>query len=218
MMTREQTISILMIIQAAYPNYRAPDKTVTVNIWFEMLKDYTRDQVEAAVKAYIQSDTSGFAPSIGQVIDKLQLFRDSHDPADRNETAVWDMVYKAICNSIYHAEEEFDKFPEIVKKVIASPGQLREWGRMDIDTVNSVVASNFMRTYRAEYTRDREIRKLSPNLRRMAAGLQDGGQEYQRRIGTEEPMHDIRDQYTTEQLEERSRRFADEARRRVISG
>lgn len=209
-MTREQTISILMIIQAAYPNYRAQDKTVAVNIWFEMLRDYTRDQVEAAVKAYIQSDTSGFAPSIGQVIDKLQLFRDSNDSEERNENAVWDMVYKAICNSNYHAEEEFDKFPEIVKKVIASPGQLREWGRMDIDTVNSVVASNFMRTYRAECTREREIRKLSPNLRRMVAGLKDGGQARQR-IGTEEPMCDAREGYITEQLEERSRRFADEA-------
>ena len=32
-MTREETIKALMTIQAAYPNYKPPDKTVTVNTW-----------------------------------------------------------------------------------------------------------------------------------------------------------------------------------------
>ena len=49
-MTRDETIEILMVVQAAYPNYKPHDKTVTVNLWYEMLLDYSYQQVGAAVK------------------------------------------------------------------------------------------------------------------------------------------------------------------------
>ena len=62
-----------MMVQAAFPNYKPPDKTVAVNTWFLMLSDYPYQQVQMALKAYIATDTSGFAPSIGQIIDKMQM-------------------------------------------------------------------------------------------------------------------------------------------------
>lgn len=37
-------------------------------------------------------------------------------------------------------------------------------------------------------------------------------------IEENKPVYDVRNDYTEEQLEERSRRFADEARRRVLGG
>ena len=52
-MDREETIKVLMTIQAAYPNYKPPDKSITVNLWSRMLRDYTYQQVEAAVDAVL---------------------------------------------------------------------------------------------------------------------------------------------------------------------
>lgn len=166
-MTRDETIKILMVIQAAYPNYKPQDKTVAVNVWTEMLSDIPYEQVSTAVKAYIQTDTSGFAPSIGDVREKVRdIFSKEND---LNETAAWSIVWKAICNSGYHAEEEFAKLPPVIQRSVHSPAQLREWALMeDIDgNTISVLQSNFQRTFRAEKQRGKERDKLSPEILRL---------------------------------------------------
>lgn len=71
-MTREDVIKLLMMVQAAYPNYKPPDKTVTVNMWHEMLKECDETSVMMGLKEFIKTDTSGFAPSIGQIISKME--------------------------------------------------------------------------------------------------------------------------------------------------
>lgn len=163
-MTREETVKILMIIQAAYPNYKPQDKTIAVNVWFEMLGDIPYEQVSTAIKAYIQTDKSGFAPSIGDIRDKVQsIFSDTQE---LNETSAWSMVWKAICNSGYHAEEEFAKLPPVIQKAVHSPAQLREWAlleNIDGKTI-TVLQSDFQRTFRAELQRERERGKLSTDV------------------------------------------------------
>ena len=170
-MTRDETIKILMVIQAAYPNYKPPDKTVAVNVWAEMLSDIPYEKVSAAVKLYIQTDTSGFAPSVGDVRERVCDIFAKED--DLNETAAWSVVWKAICNSGYHAEEEFAKLPQVVQRAVHSPAQLREWALMqDIDgNTISVLQSNFQRAFRAEQQRERERNKLSPDVLKLMRPL-----------------------------------------------
>lgn len=164
-MTRDETKKILMVVQAAYPNFNPPDRTVTINTWHRFLEDYTYSQVDAAICTYIRSDTSGFPPDIGKVIDRLQML---FCPDGPNEMEAWRLVYKAICNSYYHAEEEFEKLPGAVQKAVVSPGQLREWSQMRVDVINSVIQSHFVRSYRAEAEREMELQKLSPDLLKLA--------------------------------------------------
>ena len=170
-MTRDETIKILMVIQAAYPNYKPQDKTIAVNVWMEMLLDISYEQVSTAVKAYIQTDTSGFAPSVGDIREKARaIFSEDNDI---NETAAWSMVWKAICNSGYHAEEEFSKLPPVIQRSVHSPAQLREWAlleNVDGNTI-SVLQSNFQRTFRAEQQRERERNKLSPDVLKLMRPL-----------------------------------------------
>lgn len=164
-MTREETIKILMVVQAAYPNYKPPDKTVTVNFWYEMLSDYSYQQIEAAVKAFIRTDNRGFAPSIGDIMDKIQLL---FGDAQLNEVEAWELVWKAICNSGYHSEEEFEKLPELAKKSVGSPSQLRQWALSNVDDKTiSYWKTDFQRLYRTFQQREREINKLSPELAQM---------------------------------------------------
>ena len=47
----------------------------------------------------------------------------------------------------------------------------KEWAAMDVDTVQSVVASNFMRNYRATQQREKEISLLPQNVQEMLAGV-----------------------------------------------
>lgn len=163
-MTRDETIKILMAIQAAYPNYRPQDKTVAVNVWAEMLSDIPYEQVSIAVKAYIQTDTSGFAPSVGDIREKVRDIFSKKD--DLNETAAWSLVMKAIRRSTYYSEEEFAKLPPVVRRAVASPKQLREWATLeDVDgKAMTVIQANFQRTFRMEQKREQERNKLSPDI------------------------------------------------------
>lgn len=161
--TRDETINILMSIQAAYPSFRVPDKTVAVNTWYSLLGEYEYSQVSAALKKYIQTNKSSFAPSIGQIIDSIS---EIYSKDDENEMEAWMLVQKAIRNSTYHADEEFDKLPRIIQKAVSHPRQLQEWAMMEnVDgRAWNVMQSNFMRTYRAEVEKEKEMRKLSPDL------------------------------------------------------
>lgn len=163
-MTREETIKALMTIQAAYPNYKPPDKTVTVNTWHMMLEEYTYEQVISAIKAYISTDNTGFAPCIGQIIDKIQVIT---TPQELNEMEAWALVSKALRNGYYGAQEEFDKLPPNVQKAVGSPDNLRNWSQTDSGSVENVIQSNFMRSYRTIVARQAEVAKMPQDIKQL---------------------------------------------------
>ena len=163
-MTRDETIELLMMVQAAFPNYKPPDKTVAVNTWFLMLADYPYQQVQMALKAYIATDTSGFAPSIGQIIDKMQMIN-SH--AEQNEMEAWSLVSKALRNGNYKSREEFEKLPDLVKEAVGSPENIHNWAQADIKSIESVIQSNFIKSYRLVVNRQKEIQKLPKEIKAM---------------------------------------------------
>ncbi len=162
-MTREETIQLLMTIQAAFPNYKVPDKTVTVNIWMNMLENYDSSLVMASLKSYIATDKTGFAPSIGQIIDKAHTLAKLNGNSELTETEAWSLVSKALRNGVYNSESEFNKLPESVQKAVGSHEMLRVWAT-DENFNESVVSSNFMRSYKSVMNRKTEIEKLPASV------------------------------------------------------
>ena len=82
-----------------------------------------------------------------------------------SEMAAWSLVSKALRRSLYYADEEYAKLPDVVQKAVGSPEMLRSWAETDMKSIENVVQSNFMRTYRQELTRARELRKIPANVR-----------------------------------------------------
>ena len=160
MLKREETVKIIRIICDCYPNYKPNNLTETVDVWNMMLSDYTYEQISLALKAYILADTNGFAPSIGQLVDRVNTF--SH-PQELNELEAWSLVYKAIRNSGYNSEYEFSLLPDMVRKAIGTPNQLRTWA-MDENFNEQVVSSHFVRCYRSEVAKDKDFRKMPANI------------------------------------------------------
>ena len=118
--------------------------------------------VSAAAKAYINADTKGFPPSIGQIREKINLLT---QPRSMTEQDAWNRIRRAVSNSGYHAVDEFEALPPILKQMVGSPNQLREWGMMDADELQTVVASNFMRSYRVREKNEREIEALPASVK-----------------------------------------------------
>ena len=161
-MTRDEIIKLLMVIQSAYPNFKPPDKTVAVDTWYTMLKDMDYNVVQIGLRGYITSDTSGFAPSIGQLINTIYTIQ---NPQELNEMEAWALVSKALRNGYYGAVDEFYKLPPLVQKAVGSPDNLRNWSQTDTNSIENVVQSNFMRSYRLVVNRENEIKKMPADVR-----------------------------------------------------
>lgn len=154
---------IIASMMASFPNYNPDDVDITAETWSKMLSDYTYEQISVALKSYILSDKSGFAPSIGQLVDKVHTIT---TPQHLNEMEAWSLVSKAIRNSGYHSVEEFAKLPPLVQKAVGQPEQLRTWA-IDEDYSEEVVSSHFVRCYRSELERANEISKMPVEAKRM---------------------------------------------------
>lgn len=174
-MERSDVLKIMAILRGTYPQfYRGIDRKEaedTVNLWLDMFRNENPALVGAAVKSVIEGDEKGFPPTIGQVKAKMRLITSSDE---MTEADAWQMVARAIRNGLYGAKEEFEKFPPTVRRIVGSPNMLREWAMMDTDTVHSVVASNFQRSYRTISEREREIAKLPADVKALVGRLSDG--------------------------------------------
>lgn len=163
-MTREETVKIIRIICGSFPNFKPSDLSETVDIWNMMLDEYTYNQIAGALKSYILSDSTGFAPSIGQLIAKVKTIE---EPAQLNETEAWGLVSKAIRNGYYGAVEEFSKLPPLVQKAVGTPDNLRNWSQTNLESIETVIQSNFLRAYRVESQRAAEISKMPSDIKTM---------------------------------------------------
>lgn len=179
-MTYDETLTIMSVLKAAYPNYykdmRRSDADAIVSLWVEMFKDDPVEIVAVAVKAHIATDKKGFPPHIGAIKEAIVKLKTSDE---MTELEAWALVNKATQNSTWNAKEEFDKLPPVIQRLVGSPNQLREWAMMDSATVNSVVASNFQRSYKARAANEREVLALPQDVRQtmevLAAGMQMPG-------------------------------------------
>lgn len=164
-MTAQETANIMTILHVAYPRYYADttdeDKKAALQLWSVMFADYEYDVVAAAVKAVIA--TNKFPPTVADINEKLRLLTASQK---MSELEAWDKVRRAICNSSYNSQEEFNNLPDECKVIIHSPHQLRAWAQISEHELNTVVASNFMRDFRNSEDRRREKEMLPESVKK----------------------------------------------------
>lgn len=168
-MTRQETSKIMRIITAAYPDFYKScseiEKMEALALWAEMFKDYPAKVVAYATKAFIAEDKKGFPPRIGQIMERVRML--TEEPQMSAEEA-WELVYRALCRSGWHAEEEFAKLPPNVQKVVRTPGQLQAWG-LDPQFNAGVESSNFKRAYNNVLEREKRLNALPEDIKAFIA-------------------------------------------------
>lgn len=197
-MTREDTIKILAVLRGAYPAFyrdiTKQEAESTIALWMSMFDEEPYELVGAAVKAFISGDSKGFPPAIGQIKERI---RQITQPEEMTEQEAWALVSKALRNSTYGSEEEFAKLPPEVQAVVHDPGQLRQWAMSPADEVETVIASNFMRSFRVKQKTTKEYMALPTEVKRLmiSAGFRGdpterglvrlfGGERDVQRLGT----------------------------------
>lgn len=174
-MTADETAKILATLKAAFPHsfkdLTRKDADAMVDLWAMMFAAESYAEVNAAIAALISTRTVGYSPTVGEVKEKLNSLRSAKALSEQD---AWALVSKACSNGLYGYKKEFEKLPPEVQSAVGAPEQLREWAKMDVETVQSVVASNFMRAYRANQAREKEMSMLPPDIRKMISGVAGG--------------------------------------------
>ena len=187
-MTKDECKQLYLRICATYPNFKPDNIEFSFGVWYEMLESYDYQAMLISLKAYVASDTSGFAPSIGQLIAKMNEIKSQIEGTDLNEMQAWGLVSGALRDSLYHAKERFDELPESVKKAVGSPETLRAWAIGDNYNEN-VAQSHFISTYRSVKEQEKKFKALPQNIQNLITktmntqgSIEDNGKTEVKRI------------------------------------
>ena len=159
-------------IKTYFPRDNVLPTEKAMQLWYSELKDIPYQLAYTALRKYVS--TNKFAPTIADIREQVAELNNQNEE-ELNETAAWSIAWKAICNSGYHAEEEFAKLPPVIQRTVHSPAQLREWAlleNIDGKTI-TVLQSDFQRAFRIEQQQDRERNKLSPDVLRLMQPIND---------------------------------------------
>ena len=167
-MTMDETIGLLGIMKIAYPNFyknlSGEEAKQASILWFQMFENDNSKVVTEAVKALIC--TLKYPPTIADVKEKMRIITKQQD---LTEMEAWNRVKVAI--KYYTAGEEFEKLPSLLKRLVGSAGQLREWSQMDAEHVETVVKSNFMRSYTARVKADEQLEILPESTKELISSI-----------------------------------------------
>lgn len=158
-MNRTEILKVMAILEVSYPNWVAKldteKKQVMVSLWSELFSEDDGNIIANAIKAIIISDTNPFPPTIA--IIKQKAYDLTHSQT-LSEMEAWNIVMLALRNCGRNSESEYEKLPKVIQ-AITTPQQLKEWALMDSEQVNTVVSSNFMRSYRSreKYVQQNEL-------------------------------------------------------------
>ena len=143
-MNRKDITKIIMMLKISYPyafkEMNEQEVESMVNLYQEMFKEYTYEEVSKAITNII--NTSEYMPTIATI--KSKIYEIKHLEGESN-AELWDKFLSAIRNGSYHAEEEFEKLPPLVKAYVRNPRQLQEYAIMDSDVIHSVVKGQFLK-------------------------------------------------------------------------
>lgn len=162
-MTREEIRDFLAMVQATYPNYNPLNRTAAVNAWTIALEEHSKSDIALAFKVYMKTNTSGFAPTPGQIIEKVHFLS---APQELNEMEAWALVSRAIRNSTYNFDYEFSKLPPLVQRAVGLPSQLQTWA-LDENYNEQIVSSHFIKCYREQATRQKDIAKMPERIKQL---------------------------------------------------
>lgn len=169
-MKKTEIAQLLSLIEAEYPqSFRGlseEQRNLKLGLWEKEFENDEAMVVYAAVRTLMRSGRE-FAPTSGQIREKMTDFSDVNT---LDEQQAWALVAKACSNGSYGYRTEFEKLPPTVQKAVGRAEQLRDWAAIDVDTLQTVIASNFMRSYRTALVREKEMSRIPSEVRARITG------------------------------------------------
>nr|DAX53231.1 MAG TPA: replisome organizer [Caudoviricetes sp.] len=167
-MTAQEASGFLSKLALAYPaqyaRLGAAELKGQIELWSGTMEGYSLEQAVVGLRVFLRGDTRGFAPVPGQVIDCIERVQRPAEDGYTNTECI-SLIRRAIGDALYHAEEAFERLPELCKRAVGTPRNLTEWAQLDTSVVETVISSQIIRALEATRVRMREDAKLPPSVR-----------------------------------------------------
>lgn len=165
-MTKEDTIKILSILKASYPNFykelTKQEAETTINLYTEMFSNTEANLVATAIKELIQHQS--YPPTIADIKNKIDELT---QPYEETESELWEIYKKIIQSGYYGDRTEFDALPEAIKSYLGNnPNRINELGMMESSTFNSVEKGIFLKQIKVIKERAKSIRMMLPETKK----------------------------------------------------
>lgn len=150
-----------------------PNTKIGMEVWFNELKEFDYNILSRGLRDYAR--TNQFPPRLCNFIDFGMA---ANEPEYPEPEQAWSILYKAICNSGYHAEEEFTKLPKYLQEAAGSPWNLKAMAATDEETLNRTDKINFLISYKTiikHYKENsRKTAATQSNVQKLNAGSDRG--------------------------------------------
>ena len=162
-MEREEVKKLLMTLDVTYSNFKLDPATLsfTVDSWLMFLGAYDTNEIMVALKTFINTSNSPFAPAPSELIG---LINTPNELAEIEGAKAWDMVRKAIGRSTYNSLEEFNKLPPEIQRAVGSAETLHCWATNEYYS-DSTTMKEFLMNYNTVLKRNRTEKRLPTEAR-----------------------------------------------------
>lgn len=213
-MDKKQFATLAIGIKSAYPASKILEDNASMDFWYMMLRDIPYETAENAVMEHIC--TNIFPPNIAE-IRKLCMERLKAPVLSFDEA--WGVVQKAISTyGWYHPQQAFETMDELTLSVVKNLG----WSRLCQSENPTADRANFREAYEAKAMALQNNIQLPEFVAKQKALLQEKyipaiEEKEVPKIGQAEPVPDVRETLTEEELDKRAK-MLEEARRRILGG
>ena len=180
-MTEQETKSLLAYLSATWDMAKDKDPRQVLAVWHDIFREDDVRLVQAAVKLYVNQEK--FAPKPADIRENI---RELTAEREQTEMEAWNLMRKAIRGASMEswsrtltedgpgdpsAVVQFRKLPEHLQLIVGSPEQLADWERLDSKQLDTVIQSNFMRSYRSVSAERERMAMLPEHLRQALPGV-----------------------------------------------
>lgn len=151
-MKKEEVRQLLVLLKEYFPNsfihHTAEGSKLIFSVWLETFKDEDTKLVQTAVMKLIQSNTTGFAPTIGEIREKMLELTGVHIMTADD---VWNRARRFWCNlgtrNPSEIEPRYKELPEEVKRMFTIDDMIHMADMQTADVIN-YEKPRFMKEYR----------------------------------------------------------------------
>lgn len=157
-MNKNELVQFLEVIREVYKNhyknYTDEDKKNMARIWYGLIHGYDYTSMKKALENFIKSDTRGFPPTVGQILNQLPK-----KPV-MNELEAWGIVRKAIADYRHYDDNRplYDSLPSEIKEIFTMD-MLKDYATTEDNM--TVIQSNFMRSFKSRQEQNKQNNLLT---------------------------------------------------------
>lgn len=162
-MQRNEIVIILKKLKLAYPRFYADiskeDAQNTIVLWEDMFKGDDGQLVMAAVNNLIANFK--YPPTIADI--KEEMYKLTNKEVAPIE--LWSIAKRMIGKGLYMTQAEFETYPAEIRAFFGGLSGLKDISKMDSETVNSVIQSNFLKQIKIIQDREKADKQMLPSTK-----------------------------------------------------